>query len=309
MSDLNRFKNNPFLSELPFVNIAKARRRIDHQTGNPEFVETPDEKCSRKWLRNYTRYVPVPYNHSRPAAPDYHREKNRGVLKEEHNDLPETLPRDEVIETPPNMIGNLVQIPTTPYYRFDDSIAYSYGPSVIETPIVYESLHTWRARQTGQNISIDKLDGSVWSNILEIPIGTSERLVNISLTFEHDGTPAVTWNIPSTEQIYLYWKDPADSTMKTINIAAGHSPFISMSTFDLIDDPNAEIYLVYIDDNGTLVHRNQSDDYDTAYDIEQNVLSILGFGQTVFDNVKIVYVRSDSVGPTIRSVSTVRRGV
>lgn len=186
------------------------------------------------------------------------------------------------------VVNGLVPIPSTEYYKFETLEGYSAGPEILGTETDFYNLYTWKIYQDQANdIRIEKFDGTwIDSTVLHNP---GSIVTNLSLTFDHAGMATACWE--NNGQVYLYWHDPLDDTTKVSTIASGRSPFVDMSSFDEVLDPDRQIHLSYVDtSSGLLVHRLQEERYAVAYDVDTNVVDVLASGRTEFENLKTVYV-------------------
>lgn len=194
----------------------------------------------------------------------------------------------------------------TKYYRFIEDHAYSYGPYTLgETPSL-NNLRVWEAYQDQDQDQIILKNSFEEHVVVE---NVTERLNNLSFTFDQNGFPLVVWEI--NKQIYLRWYDPVVSDIVVTNIGDGHSPFIALETFNENLKPTRNILLVYINSNKQLVHRYQTDRWSEEFLIKNDVIDIIGFGSTPHNNIKIVYVNDKNVQDefVIETIATERLGL
>lgn len=97
-----RFPDNPFLSDAPFVSVARSRRKIPHATGGDEIVRNDPDMARRHWMRYKTRNRPLIFSHSMELIPDMKTKVgNKGTAKVTYTGAPAEPVMQDVIETPP----------------------------------------------------------------------------------------------------------------------------------------------------------------------------------------------------------------
>ncbi len=204
-------------------------------------------------------------------------------------------------------IENLVPLgldKSTAYYRFREDRAYSYGPPALGEVPYLNTLRIWEAFQQDDEIILKTSDTET-----SLVTGISNKLNNLSFTFDQNGFPLIVWEY--NKEIYLRWYDPVANDTVTTNLGAGYSPFIALETFNENLKPERTILLAHIDENLNLVHRLQDDRWAEAYLIKENVKDIIGFGTTNYNNIKLVYVNDKDINDeyVIEFIATDRLGL
>lgn len=212
-------------------------------------------------------------------------------------------------ESFPELEG-LIQIADTEYYKYIESMAYSYGPATPGTPMTIENLGVYRAYySTGgtPGIIIEfKNSSDVFVFTTSIPLATPPD--HISLTFDSNGSHVVGYEVSGNS--YIYFFDPLASSYVTTDIGPVKSPFVALSSFNEVISLSRQVFCVYIKNGNTLCYRAQNDRYTIEYESLSDVVDILAIGITDFESLKIVFVKESSPGVyEIDNIATERSGL